>query len=159
MSGPCPKQQPQILWNQTHQSLKMFSMSVYKVIETEATLKWFCLKTKEAESGLHTLLPGAGYGSPSAHGTSRPLSLGALNTSYSPPWEDAQFSLCLWLRTIISKDESSVSVLLCPRRVAQLLAVQQRSKAAHSILRDESGEALQGATSDGRDEHSPGASC
>lgn len=46
------------------------------------------------------------------------------------PGECVQFSFCLSLRTIISKDKSSFSVLLCPRQVAQILAVKQSSEAA-----------------------------
>lgn len=64
---------------------------------------------------------------------------------------------------MLSKDESSFRVLLRPRQVAWILAVQKSSKAAPGVWGGGVGgqrrKALHKATSGGRDEQSPGASC
>lgn len=52
------------------------------------------------------------------------------------PWRVCSV-LPLSLRSVISKDKSPFTVLLCPRQVAQILAVKQSSKAADGILRDQ----------------------
>lgn len=79
------------------------------------------------------------------------------SSSSTLPGECAQFSLCLTPGTIISKNKS-FSILLCPKPVAQILAVQWSSKAAHGSLGDQRTKALW-ATSDGIEEQSLGASC
>lgn len=116
---------------------------------TEASVKWLLSQDNRSRKWAMRTPPGWGYGSPPAHRTLHPLSLGALNIlGYQfltfPCW-GACSVLPLSLRTIISKDESSFSILLCPRPVAQNLAGQLRGKAADRILRDLRGKALQEA--------------